>query len=157
MADIKSAEERSKNMGAIRGTDTRPEIVLRKALWRRGFRYRKNLRSLPGKPDIVLTKYRICIFVDSEFFHGKDFYSGYQSRKYTSLKEQIEHSNHPEFWLKKITGNMEHDRSVTKKLESEGWKVIRFWSKKVLHNTDSCIAVIEQLISENDSDGIHNN
>lgn len=148
MADIKSAEDRSKNMGAIRGTDTKPEIVLRKALWRRGFRYRKNLRSLPGKPDIVLAKYRICIFVDSEFFHGKDFYSGYQSRKYTSLKEQLEHSNHPEFWLKKITGNIEHDRSVTEQLESEGWKVIRFWSKDVLRNTDSCISKIEQTVSD---------
>ena len=151
MADTKTAEERSRNMAAIRSTDTRPEIVLRKALWSRGFHYRKNLKSLPGKPDIVLTKYRICIFVDSEFFHGKNFDSGYQSRKYTSLREQIEHSNHPEFWLKKITGNMERDRSVTEKLGNEGWKVIRFWSKDVLRNTESCIAEIEKAVSSGET------
>ena len=70
MADIKSVEARSKNMSAIHSKDTKPEIVLRKALWNKGYRYRITLSTLPGKPDIVLTKYKICIFVDSEFFHG---------------------------------------------------------------------------------------
>lgn len=146
MADIKSAEARSKNMSAIHSRDTKPELVLRKALWNKGIRYRKNLGSLPGKPDIVLTKYRICIFVDSEFFHGKGFFSDYDSKKYDSLKEQLEHSNHPDFWLKKISGNMERDERVNMELENDGWTVIRFWSKEVLHNTDECVIKIEQII-----------
>ena len=139
MADIKSASERSKNMSAIHSIDTKPEIVLRKALWKKGFRYRKNYNALPGKPDIVLTKYRICIFVDSEFFHGKDFYGGYESKNYKSLKDQIEHSNHPDFWMNKILGNMEHDREIDKLLREENWIVLRFWSKEILKDTDTCI------------------
>lgn len=146
MADIKSVEARSKNMSAIHSKDTKPEIVLRKALWNKGYRYRKNLSTLPGKPDIVLTKYKICIFVDSEFFHGKGFSSDYQSRKYHSLEEQLQHSNHSEFWLKKIQGNMKHDREVDAELNGMGWKVIRFWSKDVLHNSEGCIKTIEEVI-----------
>lgn len=128
MADIKSAKARSKNMAAIHSKDTKAEVVLRKALWHKGYRYRKNVSSLPGKPDIVLAKYRVCIFVDSEFFHGKGFNGGYQSRKYTSLKEQLEHSNHPGFWLDKIQKNMSHDLKVNAELKGKGWKVLRFWS-----------------------------
>lgn len=71
--DVKSAADRSLNMAAIRGKDTKPEIKLRLELWRRGYRYRKNFRGLPGKPDIVFLKPRICVFVDGEFFHGKGF------------------------------------------------------------------------------------
>jgi DNA mismatch endonuclease (patch repair protein) len=89
MADVLTKEQRHKNMQHIRGKDTKPEIVLRKALWHKGYRYRKNLKDLPGHPDIVLTKYRICIFVDSEFFHGKGFDMDYESRKYNSLHEQF--------------------------------------------------------------------
>ena len=77
MTDVLTKEQRHKNMQHIRCENTKPEVLLRKALWRKGYRYRKNYKQLPGKPDIVLTKYRICIFVDSEFFHGKNFESGY--------------------------------------------------------------------------------
>lgn len=88
--DVLTKEQRHKNMQHIRSKNTKPEVLLRKALWRKGYRYRKNYKQLPGKPDIVFTKYRICIFVDSEFFHGKNFESGYKSNKYSSLKDQLE-------------------------------------------------------------------
>ena len=73
MADVLTKEQRHKNMKNIRSKDTSIELKLRKELWRRGYRYRKNYTELPGKPDIVLTKYKIAIFCDSEFFHGKDW------------------------------------------------------------------------------------
>lgn len=88
-------------MSKIHGKDTKPEVLLRKELWHMGWRYRKNFRKLPGSPDIVMTKYRLCIFVDSEFFHGKGFYGGLESKKYESLEEQLKHSNHPDYWLPK--------------------------------------------------------
>jgi DNA mismatch endonuclease (patch repair protein) len=146
MADIKSPKDRSRNMAAIHSSDTKPEIILRKRLWNLGYRYRKNYKALPGKPDIVLTKYKICIFVDSEFFHGKGFYSGYESKKYSSLEEQLKHSNHPDFWLNKIRRNMEHDQHVDTQLKEMGWIVLRFWSKDVIKQTDNCIASIEETI-----------
>ena len=146
MADVLTRQQRHKNMKNIHGTDTKPEIVLRKALWHKGYRYRKNWNKLPGKPDIVLTKQRICIFVDSEFFHGKGYYGNYESNKYSSLKEQLEHSNNSAFWVNKITHNMEHDEKINAELKGLGWTVIRFWSKDVLKDTDHCIKTIEKFI-----------
>ena len=146
MADVLTKEQRRKNMQHVRGKDTKPEIILRKALWNRGYRYRKNYKLLPGKPDIVLTKQKICIFVDSEFFHGKGFESDYKSTKYSSLREQLEHSNNSEFWLKKIKRNMERDREVDAELRSLGWTVLRFWSRQVLRQTDECIQTVEEAI-----------
>lgn len=146
MADVLTRQQRHKNMKNIHGADTKPEIVLRKALWHKGYRYRKNWNKLPGKPDIVLTKQRICIFVDSEFFHGKGYYGNYESNKYSSLKEQLEHSNNSAFWVNKITHNMEHDEKINAELKGLGWTVIRFWSKDVLKDTDHCIKTIEEFI-----------
>ena len=135
-------------MSCIKCADTKPEIALRKLLWHNGYRYRKNYKGLPGKPDIVLTKYRICIFVDSEFFHGKGFEGGYESRKYSSLREQLEHSNNSEFWLKKIQNNMDRDRKVNAELNELGWTVIRFWSKDVLNKPVDCLRIIKESITE---------
>ena len=146
MTDVLTKEQRHRNMQKIRGKDTEPEIILRKALWSRGYRYRKNWKKLPGKPDIVLTKYKICIFIDSEFFHGKGFYGEYESKKYGSLEEQLRHSNHPEFWLEKIKGNMEHDEKVNKELKSMGWTVVRFWSRDVRKNTDECMKTVDEIV-----------
>ena len=147
MADVLTKEQRHKNMQNIRGKDTKPEVVLRKALWHKGYRYRKNYKLLPGKPDIVLTRQRICIFVDSEFFHGKGFDSGYESTKYSSLREQLEHSDNSEFWLKKIQRNMERDREIDAQLHGMGWQVLHFWSKDALKRTDECIYQIEETIN----------
>ena len=136
-------------MKHIRGKDTKPEIMLRKALWAKGYRYRKNYNKLPGKPDVVLTKEKICIFVDSEFFHGKGFLGEYKSNKYNSLKEQLEHSNNSEFWLAKIKRNMERDNEVNKALYGLGWKVLRFWSKDVLSDINTCINIIDDCVDSN--------
>ena len=133
----------SNNMRKIHSKDTSIELLLRKALWHKGYRYRKNYKALPGAPDIVLTKYKIAIFCDSEFFHGKDW---------EILKPRLEKSKNSEYWQKKITRNMERDEEVNKQLMFLGWTVIRFWGKDILKDTDECIKVIEETIFENKFD-----
>lgn len=140
MADVLTPEQRHRNMQHIRSKDTKIELKLRKALWEKGYRYRKNYKELPGCPDIVLTKYRIAIFCDGEFFHGKDW---------DVLKPRLEKSNNSEFWIKKILRNMERDDEIDKQLLFRDWTVIRFWGKDILKNTDECIRVIEETIYEN--------
>ena len=132
--------ERSENMRRIHSKNTKIEIALRKALWHRGYRYRKNYATLPGKPDIVLTKQKIAIFCDSEFFHGKDW---------EVLKPQLEHGKNGEFWIKKISRNIERDDEVNKQLLFLGWTVIRFWGKDIIKNTDECVKVVEEVIFDN--------
>ena len=126
-------------MRHIKSKDTSIEVKLRKELWSRGYRYRKNVSNLPGKPDIVLTKYKIAIFCDSEFFHGKNW---------EVLKPRLEKSNNADYWVKKISRNMERDNEINKKLLFMGWTVIRFWGKDILKNIDDCISVIEDVIWE---------
>lgn len=137
MADVLTKEQRHKNMKNIRSKDTAIEIRLRKALWQKGYRYRKNYKELPGCPDIVLTKYKIAIFCDREFFHGKDW---------EVLKPRLEQSNNSQFWINKISRNIERDDEVNKKLLFLGWTVIRFWGKDIKKNTDECVKVIEETI-----------
>ncbi len=139
MADNLTPEQRKKNMQHIKSKDTKIEVKLRKALWAKGFRYRKNYSALPGKPDIVLTKYKVAIFCDSEFFHAKDW---------EVLKPRLEKSQNSEYWVKKISCNMERDDEVNKQLLFQGWTVIRFWGKDILKNTDECIKVIEETLFE---------
>lgn len=138
MSDSVSVE-RSENMRRIRSKDTKIELALRKALWNKGYRYRKNYAALPGKPDIALTKYKIAVFCDSEFFHGKDW---------VILKPQLERGNNGEFWVKKISRNRERDDEINKALLFRGWTVIRFWGKDILKNTDECVRVIEEAVFE---------
>lgn len=137
MADNLTAEQRKKNMQNIKSKDTKIELALRKALWSKGYRYRKNYQKLPGKPDIVLTKYKIVIFCDSEFFHGKDW---------EVLKQRLEKSNNSEFWISKISHNRERDDEVNKKLLFEGWTVIRFWGDDIKKHTDECVKAVEETI-----------
>ena len=137
MADVLTKEQRHKNMKNIRSKDTAIEIRLRKALWQKGYRYRKNYKELPGCPDIVLTKYKIAIFCDGEFFHGKDW---------EVLKPRLEQSNNSQFWINKISRNIERDDEVNKKLLFLGWTIIRFWGKDIKKNTDECVKVIEETI-----------
>lgn len=137
MSDVLTKEQRHRNMKNIKSKDTKIELVLRKALRKKGIRYRKNYAELPGKPDIVLTKYKIAIFCDGEFFHGKDW---------EVLKPRLEKSNNSEFWINKISRNMERDNEIDKELIFLGWTVIRFWGKDILKNTDECIRVIEETI-----------
>lgn len=137
MTDVLTPQQRRKNMQHIRSKDTAIEIRLRKALWNKGYRYRKNCRELPGRPDIALTKYKIAIFCDGEFFHGKDW---------EVLKPRLEKGNNSEFWIKKISGNLERDDEVNKQLLFMGWTVIRFWGNDIKKNTEECIKVIEEAI-----------
>ena len=129
--------QRRKNMQHIKAKDTSIEVRLRKALWNKGYRYRKNYDKLPGKPDIALTKYKVAIFCDSEFFHGKDW---------EVLKPRLEKSNNSQYWINKISRNRERDDEINKRLLFEGWTVIRFWGKDILSNVDECINVIEEVI-----------
>ncbi len=139
MADVLTKEQRHKNMKNIRSKDTAIEIRLRKALWQKGYRYRKNYKELPGCPDIVLTKYKIAIFCDGEFFHGKDW---------EVLKPHLEQSNNSQFWINKISRNIERDDEVNKKLLFLGWTVIRFWGKDIKKKTEECVRVVEETIFE---------
>lgn len=135
--DNLTKEQRHENMKNIRSKDTGIEKILRKALWNKGYRYRKNYKVLPGCPDIVLTKYKIAIFCDSEFFHGKDW---------EVLKPKLEKGNNSEFWVSKISRNIERDDEVDKRLLFEGWTVIRFWGNDIKKRTDECVKVIEEAI-----------
>ena len=137
MADVLSKEQRSRNMKQIRSKDTRIEMLLRKALWNKGYRYRKNYKKLPGNPDIAITKYKIAIFCDGEFFHGKDW---------VVLRPRLEKSDNGAFWIDKISKNMKRDEEVNKKLLFEGWTVIRFWGDDIKKKLDECIAVVEETI-----------
>ena len=131
------SEKSYKNMSRIRGKDTSIEVTFRKALWKKGYRYRKNLKDLPGRPDIALTKYKIAVFCDSEFFHGKDW---------EVLKPKLEKGKNSDYWIPKIERNMERDQEKDKALLFVGWTVIHFWGKEILKNTDECVKVIEEII-----------
>ena len=108
MGDMLTPEQRRKNMQHICSKNTKIEVTLRKALWKRGYRYRKNYKELPGKPDIVLTKYKIAIFCDSEFFHGKDW---------EVLKPRLEKGSNSNFWISKISRNRERDDECIRVIE----------------------------------------
>ncbi len=135
--DNLTKEQRRKNMQHIKAKDTRIEVRLRKALWDKGYHYRKNYDKLPGKPDIALTKYKVAIFCDGEFFHGKDW---------EVLKPRLERSNNSQYWIRKISRNREHDDEINKRLQFEDWTVIRFWGKDILNNVDKCVKVVEEAV-----------
>lgn len=132
-------DQRKKTMSKIRGKDTKIEVALRKALWAKGYRYRKNYKKIPGSPDICLTKHKIAIFCDGEFFHGKDW---------EVRKAKVAQGNNGEYWVKKIQENINRDVEKDKLLNYMGWTVIHFWGKDILKNTDECIKVIEETIFE---------
>ena len=127
------SEERHKIMSRIRGKDTKPEIILRKYLWSKGLRYRKNYKGLPGKPDIAITKYKVAVFCDSEFFHGKDW---------DKQRSKVEKGANSDYWVKKITRNIERDKQKDKELRDLGWKVIHLWSKEIEKEPDRCYQII---------------
>ncbi len=135
--DRLTKEQRHRNMSNIKSKDTKIELILRKALWAKGYRYRKNYKDLPGKPDIVLTKYNVVIFCDGEFFHGKDW---------DNLKAQLEKGKNSEFWINKISKNMQRDEEINKQLRYLGWTVIRLWGKDIEKNVDDCVKTIEEII-----------
>lgn len=128
---LNTTTTRSKIMSHIHSVETKPEIKLRKALWKRGVRYRKNFHKLPGSPDIAITQNKIAIFVDGEFWHGYHW-----GEKKGKLKRNRK------YWIKKIERNMERDKQNNKDLKNMDWTVIRFWSNMVNHHLDYCVELI---------------
>lgn len=127
-------EQRSFIMSQIKGKGTKPELLLSKTLWHRGHRYRKNNRTVKGSPDLTFKRQRIAIFIDSEFFHGKDWE--------TSKKPKT----NAEFWEKKILCNIERDKEVNEFLQQSGWLVLRFWAKEVMKELDRVVKEIEMAL-----------
>lgn len=142
--DRLTAEQRRKNMQAVRSTGSKIEKTLAKALFAKGLRYRKNDRTVFGKPDLTFKKYKLAVFVDSEFWHGKDW-----------DKRKFDHKSNQEFWLAKIERNIERDNEVNEKLIAEGWTVLRFWGKDITKNLDKCINEIQMTINETKRKGIN--
>lgn len=133
----RTKEQISYNMSRIRSKDTSIEILLRNELWRRGLRYRKNVKYIVGKPDIVFIGKKIAVFCDSEFWHGYNW----ENRK-------KDFKSHQEFWIPKIEKNMQRDAEVTEKLENEGWVVLRFWGNDIKKNLMVCADRIERIWKE---------
>lgn len=133
--DRHTAEQRHKNMQAIRNKDSEIELLLRKELWRRGLRYRKNVKSVLGHPDIAFIKKRVVVFCDSEFWHGYDW---------ENRKNDIQ--TRREFWIPKIERNIQRDIEVTQGLQNDGWIVLRFWGKDIKKNVQECADIIEKTI-----------
>ena len=132
-----STPETRKRMSNVKLKNGDAEQLLAKRLWHLGYRYRKNDKHLPGSPDIAILKYRIAVFVDGEFWHGKDW----ETRKARLQRNR-------EYWIEKIEENMARDVRVDKELRDRGWVPIRFWAKDALKDTDACIEKILQLINE---------
>ena len=126
-------EQRHKNMVAIKSKDTKIEVALRKALWNKGIHYRKNYKIFDCHPDIVLTKYKIAIFCDGDFWHGKIF-------------ERYDVTTNVKFWHEKIRRNMERDLENTIELRDNGWIVLRFWETQIKKNLQDCVSAIMKSI-----------
>lgn len=131
-----TTESRSFLMSKIKASETTPEQILRSKIWSLGYRYRKNVKSLPGKPDLVFTRARLVVFVDGEFWHG------YQ---WQSKKKRIKANK--KYWIMKIERNMERDKKQMRELRKLGWKVVRFWEHQVRHDLDNCIQRILMNLS----------
>ena len=134
MADFLSKDQRSDLMSRIRDRDTAPERYVRKTLWAAGFRYRLNVRMLPGKPDLVFARYRTVVFVQGCFWHGHDCRKGQRLPK-----------TNVEFWSGKITKNMRRDRMNRSKLEALGWHVVQIWECRLSQHTASLLDHLERL------------
>ncbi len=131
-----TTKKRSKIMSKIRGKNTKPELLFRKALWAKDVRYRVDNRNLPGRPDVSIVKYRLAIFIDGEYWHGHNW-----EERRPKIK------TNKDFWIPKIERNMQKDREVNRSLEEMGYTVFRFWESEVKNNLDRCINdVLEFLI-----------
>lgn len=130
---LQTTPQRSKNMKAVKSHDTKIELILRKALWHQGIRYRKNFKIYSCKPDIVITKYKIAIFCDGDFWHGKE--------------DPNIVKTHKKFWTEKIKRNIERDLENTIELRDNGWIVLRFWESDILKDISKCIESVMNEIS----------
>jgi len=142
--DVHSPEQRTKNMKSIKSKNTKMEHLLSTTLWSRGIRFRKNDSTILGKPDLSIKKYKIAVFVDSEYFHGKDW-----------EEEKHKIKTNREFWWKKIEKNQERDRLVNQFLVNNEWKVLRFWSQDIRKKLNLCIDEIIRAVIEKKNVEIH--
>ena len=129
-----------KIMSSIPSKNTEPELMLRKALWKDNLRYRVNYKKLPGKPDIVFTKYRVVVFCDGDFWHGRNW----AIRGLSSLDEEL--AGYSDFWRTKILRNIERDAEVTQKLKEKGWTVVRLWESDIRANLENCVKIVKEAL-----------
>ena len=133
--DKLTPEQRHKNMSSVKSKNSKIELLLRHELWKRGLRYRKNVKTVYGHPDIVFIGKKIAVFCDSEFWHGYDW----ENRK-------SDFKSHQEFWIPKIERNMQRDIEVNEKLQADGWTVIRFWGREITKSTEQCADIVERAV-----------
>ena len=131
-----------KIMSAVKSKDTRPELKLRKALWKEGLRYRVNYKRLPGKPDIVFTKLKVVVFCDGDFWHGHNW----AIRGQSSLQEEL--AGYSLYWKDKILRNIERDEENNIALRAQGWTVIRIWESDIKNNLDRCVETVKEALFE---------
>lgn len=133
--DRHTPEQRHKNMQAIKNKDSVIEKLLREELWHRGLRYQKNVKKIYGCPDIAFIGKKVAIFCDSEFWHGYDW-----------KKRKDDIKTRREFWIPKIERNIQRDKEVTERLESDGWIVLRFWGNNIKEKLKECADIIEDTV-----------
>lgn len=131
-----------KIMSAVRSKDTRPELKLRKALWKEGLRYRVNYKRLSGKPDIVFTKWKVVVFCDGDFWHGHNW----AIRGQNSLQEEL--SGYSQYWRDKILRNIERDEENNMVLKAQGWTVIRIWESDIKNDLEQCVETVKEALFE---------
>ena len=133
---ILTNEQRRKTMQRIKSKNTKAEVMLRKALWHSGIRYRKNFKELPGTPDIAITKFRIAVFVDGDFWHAR----GHEQNPGEQIRTNIT------YWSKKLKRNTERDKEVNQALLEMGWLVLRYWDSDVNKDCNACLQDILQYL-----------
>ena len=135
--DKLTPEQRTKNMRAVKNKDSEIELLLRRCLWEKGLRYRKNVKSVYGHPDIAFIGKKVAVFCDSEFWHGFDWEN-----------KQNEIKSRRDFWIPKIERNIQRDAEVNRKLKAEGWLVLRFWGKEIKTDVVSCADLVVKCLEE---------
>ena len=130
-------------MSAVKSKDSEIEILLRRALWSKGIRYRKNVKSIFGHPDVAFVGKKVAVFCDSEFWHGYDW-----ENKNAEIK------SNRDFWIPKIERNIKRDKEVNKYLEEQGWTVIRFWGKDIKNDAEACADQIVRILEEKNNNDI---
>lgn len=136
--DKLTPEQRHKNMQAVKSKDSKIEVLLRQELWKRGLRYRKNVKYVFGHPDIAFIGKKIAVFCDSEFWHGYDW---------DNRKNDIK--SNKEFWVAKIERNIARDEEVNNYLISHGWVILRFWGKQIQKDAAGCADIVEKEVNGN--------
>lgn len=135
----KTPEQIHYNMQRVKCKNTEIELRLRKELWSRGVRYRKNVSKITGKPDIAFIGKKVAVFCDSEFWHGYDW-----KRQRAAIK------SNRDFWIPKIERNIERDKKVNEALKAEGWTVLRFWGNEIKNNVEQCADLVIAALKERD-------